>query len=1254
MGKATAKNMRQSVATELSRRLAAREAEVMHLRYETDLRARRLELLVQSRSWRMTRPLRFFADALYKAFKRVVLHPFFPTELLKFRRRVLRGYVSMPCSCLQLAPSFAPLLYDRQANIKTLDFYNTEEQKQLAKVAGRDPTRVVKVDYVCRDGRYERTVKEKFDLVIGGEGAILDGDLVRQLQSLRKLLEPGGLLLIDFADRRYGPECYRFTTSLGHFISEYMQDEKRGNKQSKQDAPNALASRMLALEKAIYRQPFYQDSAAANADDSAAPAAQQKAPAAGFNREASTYVFEFEDTVLRALLPLCAMGLLDYDLVEARMSHHLGRFAVLLRAGRRKTGWHLLEKHYEVAMHSHLGKYQDSVDKDAEQFGLNFRRAADGEEIIRLKKQPQRKRAALGSRAGGRSRAARYAEASDVLATSPMRAECCGLEPDLVSVVLPVYNQAELLKESVKSVLAQTYRNLELIIINDGSEDNIKQVLDSYAPGGDAADSRVRCYSQDNQTLPKALTAGFRLARGEFWCWTSADNLMLPEMLDHLVEKLRGEPELGMVYADYYAIDDSGALLRDKSWRPINRPDPDSGIIHLPRNTRDLNTVQDNFIGPCFLYRGWIGQLLGDYAPVMGVEDYDYWMRVNAFFPLRHLGSGEPLYKYRVHDNTLSAKAGSLKIERKVGRLMELERERAAFFNSPMNVAADTVGREAMQGLSGGPKLLPACDRQGVLLEGLAEAAELLVVGSATAERNLDALLELMSAHDTSVAVILEYEERGCLRLRQLLRQPGCIAIASDPLSGARARLFADCPILDLNCELTMTAVLAFARNRQHFHRTWSSEQLSRQPPRHHSPPAQSHVLLQVDDFMQGGMENVVMDLAGELRHEGYDTTIGILGKRGPAADQAEARGLRAEVLSKVTPQDYVKYLQQNRVSIVNAHYSIFAAAECKQAGIPFVETVHNSYVWLSPEQIDGYRQADEHLSAYICVSDTAAYYADIALGLDPAKMRVIANGIDTAAIGNGAGANGSGSADKNDKPEGKVIASISALAAKRAFNESRARLRKEWGVPDAAPVFLNVASIMATKAQLTQVQAFAQVLKEHPDARLVLLGGVMEKPYMKQVEAAVKKLGIGERVVFAGYQSDAPSYYHAADVFLLPSYWEGWSLSLAEAAVSGLHSVITDVGSAYEFAGDPRVEIVSPPFGDMASLNYSNLRDYLYAEHPKFTDAVAAAMLQAAAKLGKGRRSAPDAELAARFDRRRAYANYAELFRVVCNQPGR
>ena len=308
----------------------------------------------------------------------------------------------------------------------------------------------------------------------------------------------------------------------------------------------------------------------------------------------------------------------------------------------------------------------------------------------------------------------------------------CPYVPGLVSVVLPVYNQADLLPGSIESVLGQSHDAFELIVIDDGSDDGVEEVLRRYA-----GDLRVRILRQANQKLPRALSNGFSFARGEFWTWTSADNLMHPEQLARLVAFLGSHPEAAMVYADYVAIDDRGAPLADPSFRPQDRRTPDSPEIHLPRDPRAINVIRDNFIGPCFLYRSLVGRLIGDYDPGLGTEDYDYWMRVNHAFRIEHLGTEETLYQYRVHDRSLSGRAVELGIAGRASALMRTERERNRFYREPWTVLVDEATNRRLSGCDRSPHRWldresgppPADDRSKILdladsrsLDALADA----------------------------------------------------------------------------------------------------------------------------------------------------------------------------------------------------------------------------------------------------------------------------------------------------------------------------------------------------------------------------------------------------------------------------------------------------------------------------------------------------------------------------------------------------
>lgn len=790
---------------------------------------------------------------------------------------------------------------------------------------------------------------------------------------------------------------------------------------------------------------------------------------------------------------------------------------------------------------------------------------------------------------------------------SSIDASCCGFEPKLVSVILPVYNQADLLKESIESVLAQTYRNFELIIINDGSKDGVENILSEYLNH-----PQIKCFTQMNQRLPKALSNGFEFATGEFWTWTSADNIMEPNMLESLVNKLQSDPSIGMVYGDYYAIDDRGDILQDLTWRSHNRPNPDSGEIRLPRTTQHLNNIQDNFIGPCFMYRGWIGKLIGDYDPQLGIEDYDYWMRINSFFKISHVEIDNLLYKYRVHDNTLSAQAVEHKILDKVQVLMNYESERSKFYNQAFNVISDSACTKLLQvDVDGFEINHQIINDENILSLTDSNQYDLILLTSESAIHHLDALKKIT----IPIAIVIHDHELHYQKLLSLFKTNHCVALVNSAKTAARIRLISKTPILDIKSTQTIFALKAFAKNTIFFKATREAKDLERTLPSLILSPEKKHILLQVDSFTNGGMENVVIDLGLSLQTLGFKVTIGNLGISGDMALKAEDKGLKVENFPKNFSQDnYRAWLKNNKVNIVNAHYSLYGAEMCQQENIPFIETIHNSYVWLDPKAKAAYTNADQYISKYICVSNTAAKYADICLELDVEKMQVIRNGIDSENI------------DLNN------------------FENNRLRLRNSWNVDEYSPVFLNVASIMATKAQLPLIKAFSKVVEKIPTARLVLLGSVMEKNYFQEIEKTIQEMSLADNVIIAGYHRDVAAYYHAADFFVLPSFWEGWSLSLGEAVANGLACIITNVGSAYEFVDDESVKIISPPFGDITQLNYFNLNKYLYTNNDDFNNRLAEAMLSMFEQIDIENRSLNSTYIK-EFDSELAYKKYAEIF---------
>lgn len=248
----------------------------------------------------------------------------------------------------------------------------------------------------------------------------------------------------------------------------------------------------------------------------------------------------------------------------------------------------------------------------------------------------------------------------------------------LVSVVLPVFNGEKVIAQSIESVLAQTYRDLELIIVNDGSTDNTLEIAESLAQ----KDSRIKIINQENKKLPTALSVGFREAKGEFFTWTSADNIMLPDCISVMVEDIKRKPDVSMVYGNMRLIDARGHIKRGHFWfeKPLF-----SGNVCLPKNTNCLNTFANNTIGAAFLYRSRAAYILGDYSKFRtNLEDYDYWMRLNSLLKIDHIDEQKPIYLYRIHDESLTAHDKQLGITKNRYKLMVFDDFRRDFYNSAL------------------------------------------------------------------------------------------------------------------------------------------------------------------------------------------------------------------------------------------------------------------------------------------------------------------------------------------------------------------------------------------------------------------------------------------------------------------------------------------------------------------------------------------------------------------------------------------
>jgi glycosyltransferase involved in cell wall biosynthesis len=179
---------------------------------------------------------------------------------------------------------------------------------------------------------------------------------------------------------------------------------------------------------------------------------------------------------------------------------------------------------------------------------------------------------------------------------------------------MPVYNAERFVAQTVDSILAQTFRDFEFLIINDGSTDRSLEILQGYAD----RDDRIRLVSRPNTGYVVALNEGLDLARGEFLARIDADDLADPRRLELQVARMRAEPGLVALGSNAYAIDEHGRMLGDFSV-PLTHEEIEA--YHLVGSS----TIHH----PAAMLRPDAVKRVGGYRKeLMPCEDFDLWLRL--------------------------------------------------------------------------------------------------------------------------------------------------------------------------------------------------------------------------------------------------------------------------------------------------------------------------------------------------------------------------------------------------------------------------------------------------------------------------------------------------------------------------------------------------------------------------------------------------------------------------------------------------
>ena len=218
-----------------------------------------------------------------------------------------------------------------------------------------------------------------------------------------------------------------------------------------------------------------------------------------------------------------------------------------------------------------------------------------------------------------------------------------------VSVIIPTYNRAHFLPRAIKSVLNQTFQDFELIIVDDGSTDNTKEVVEDFQK----QDSRIKYIWQENSGGPaKPKNTGIKNSKGEFLAFLDSDDEWLPEKLEKQLELFEKNKRLGIVGCN--------------CWN-IHTNQKNKKIEYKIKITKNKENIISNILGKCFINTSssiiisrFVFDDIGFYDERFKIaDDWDLYIRILEKYNFDFVE--EPLLNYYIHNENISGNSGAIK-----------------------------------------------------------------------------------------------------------------------------------------------------------------------------------------------------------------------------------------------------------------------------------------------------------------------------------------------------------------------------------------------------------------------------------------------------------------------------------------------------------------------------------------------------------------------------------------------------------------
>lgn len=249
----------------------------------------------------------------------------------------------------------------------------------------------------------------------------------------------------------------------------------------------------------------------------------------------------------------------------------------------------------------------------------------------------------------------------------------------LVSIIIPTYNRSKLLRQAVASVLAQTYQKFELIIVDDGSTDDTKSVIEAIA------DDRIRYIWQENQQRCAARNTGIAAAQGEYLAFLDSDDLWLPRKLELQLSAIDRHPDISASHGRCVRMNQDFEFIYPHELYSCTGPE-------WVGDVRESLLLRNSFVSQGVVAHRRLFETVGGFdVSLPHSEDWDMWIRLSAITHFSIIS--EPVGIYRIHsgnrtNNPVSTLKGALIIIEKHSQYMTPVMKKIAELYSYSNHAA--------------------------------------------------------------------------------------------------------------------------------------------------------------------------------------------------------------------------------------------------------------------------------------------------------------------------------------------------------------------------------------------------------------------------------------------------------------------------------------------------------------------------------------------------------------------------------------